>query len=68
MSSPNLFNKAKGISKRQRAHALFLKGKNLDEVCAELDLKRSTGSCYLFEARLIHEQNQKLLKKDDLLK
>lgn len=57
MSSPNIFNKNKplGLSKRQRAHAMFLAGSDLNEVIAALDLKRGTANSYLFEARCIHE-------------
>ena len=53
-ASPNIFNKNQGISYRKQAHALFLAGKNLNEVLALLpELKRTTANGYLYEARQI---------------
>jgi hypothetical protein len=59
---PDIYNKNPINSRRKRAHAMFLEGKNVDEVCEALGLKRSTASVYLFEARHIAAE-----KRDELL-
>ena len=66
---PNIFNKKQGISKRQRAHAMFLDGKNVDEVAQTLDLKMDTTRSYLWEARYIaeHEPHRITAKRDPML-
>jgi hypothetical protein len=64
MPSPTLFNKrAPGVSRRQRAIAMFLAGATLDEVISTLGLKRNTAGSYLFDARCTFEaQKRELLK------
>ena len=65
---PDISNGKQGISKRQQAHTLFLAGKNLNEVCAALNLKRSTASSYLYEARCIaKDEPHRVVKQDSLL-
>jgi 5'-3' exonuclease len=53
MSSPSLHNRRVigPNSNRQRAKRLFSMCKTLDEVIAELGIKRHTASGYLYEAR-----------------
>jgi hypothetical protein len=67
MNSPTLHsNKHKPlISRRKQAHAMFLRGKNLNEVMAALGLARKTAHCYLWEARYQAAQTREANK--DLL-
>ena len=63
-SSPTIFNKRDTLSKRKRAHTMFLAGSPLEEVIAALELKRTTASVYLYEARQMHAAMQ----NDDITK
>ena len=69
--SGTIFNKHQGLrrNRRQQALTMFLDGKTLDDVILAIGLKRSTASCYLYEARQIaeHEPHRVTAKRDPML-
>jgi len=60
---PNIYNK-RGVSvgsKRGKAIAMYLEGKNIDEVTAALSLDPGTARVYLHYARKLHAKRDPLL-------
>ena len=50
------------VSRRQRAHTMFLAGSSVDQVIAATGLKRITANMYFWEAKHIFKQsNDKLM-------
>ena len=54
------------VSRRQRAHAMYLEGSTMAEVMTATGLRPATASMYLWEAQR-KAKRQGLIKDEDLL-